>query len=195
MNMHLVYVSTIPLIWGAFAIPLVSALRTQKPYVRRESTASWLRHKVPMVVAFFLMGLPRLPGGFLSGRILAWHPANFWIGTMLVLVGLWLATYCRRFLKGNWSIDVQVKQSHELIRSGPYRWVRHPIYTGLLLALLGSALTIGQWRGLVAFMIACVTLWAQSRVEERYMTETFGDRYRKYQHEVPALVPFMHRST
>jgi protein-S-isoprenylcysteine O-methyltransferase Ste14 len=192
MNMHLVYVSTIPSLWVAFAISLVFALRIQKPYIRRESLASWLWHKGPMAGTFFLMGLPRLPGGFLSGRFLPWHPANFWIGTMLVLAGLWLATYCRRFLKGNWSIGVEVKQSHELVRSGPYRWVRHPIYTGLLLALMGSALTIGQWRGLAGFLLACVTLWAQSRAEERYMTETFGDRYRQYQREVAALVPFMH---
>jgi protein-S-isoprenylcysteine O-methyltransferase Ste14 len=191
MNMHQVYVSTIPTIWAVFAISVLFALGKQKPAVRRQSAAARFWHGGLIVVMPLLMGLPRLPLGFLNGRFLPWHPINFWIGTTLVVVGLSLATYCRHFLKGNWSITAEVKQSHELVRSGPYRYVRHPIYAGLLLAVMGSALTIGQWRGLIGFMIACAVLWAQSRIEERYMTETFGEGYRQYQREVPPLVPFV----
>lgn len=191
MSMHTVYLFTIPLLWTAFGISLLLRVNDQKANLRHESRASWLVHNVPIIVTFFLVGLPRLPGGFLSGRFLRWHPANFWIGASLVLAGLGLVTYARLALKGNWSITVEVKQRHELICSGPYRWVRHPIYTGLLLAFAGTALTIGQWRGIVGVLIVYMTLRLKSRVEERYMLETFGDRYRQYQREVPALVPFL----
>lgn len=193
MSMHMVYLFTIPVLWTAFAIFLFLFKGNQKTNVRHESFVSWLGHNAPIVATFFLVGLPRLPGGFLGARFLPWHPANFWIGTLLVLSGLGLAIYARLSLKGNWSITVEVKQTHELICSGPYRWVRHPIYTGLLLAFIGSALTVGQWRGVVGILIVYVTLRRKSRVEEHYMTETFGDRYRQYQREVPALVPFIRR--
>lgn len=191
MSMHTVYLLTIPLLWTAFGISLLLPISDQKPGFRHESRASWLIHNVPIIFTFFLVGLPHLPGGFLSGRFLRWHPANFWIGASLVLAGLGLATCARLALRGNWSIAVEVKQRHELVCSGPYRWVRHPIYTGLLLAFAGTALTIGQWRGIVGLLIVYVTLRLKSRLEERYMLDTFGDRYRQYQREVPALVPFL----
>jgi protein-S-isoprenylcysteine O-methyltransferase Ste14 len=191
MTMHTVYLFTIPMLWTAFGISLFLAINKQKADVRHEPLLSWLGHNVPIIVTFFLVGLPRLPGGFLSERFVRWHPANFWIGTLLVLAGLGLATYARLLLKGNWSITVEVKQTHELICRGPYRWVRHPIYTGLLLAFAGSALAIGQWRGILGFLIVYVTLRLKSRVEEHYMIETFGDRYREYQHKVPAFMPFI----
>jgi protein-S-isoprenylcysteine O-methyltransferase Ste14 len=190
MRMHTVYLLTIPVLWTAFGISLLLPLSHQKPGVRHESRASWLVHNLPIIVTLLLVGLPRLPGNFLSGRFLRWHPANFWIGASLVLAGLGLAIYARLALKGNWSITVEVKRRHELICSGPYRWVRHPIYAGLLLAFAGTALTIGQWSGIVGLLIVYVTLRLKSRVEERYMLDTFGDRYRQYQREVPALVPF-----
>ena len=71
----------------------------------------------------------------------------------MVAAGLAFAVWARVYLGRNWSGTVTVKQDHELIRSGPYGFVRHPIYTGLLLAMLGTAIAIGEWRGLVAFAL------------------------------------------
>jgi protein-S-isoprenylcysteine O-methyltransferase Ste14 len=84
-----------------------------------------------------------------------------------------------------------VKQEHELIRSGPYAHLRHPIYTGLLLALIGSAIVRGEWRGVLAVLIACAALWRKLRLEERWMIETFGDDYRRYREHTAALIPFL----
>jgi protein-S-isoprenylcysteine O-methyltransferase Ste14 len=84
---------------------------------------------------------------------------------------------------------VQLKQGHELILRGPYQRVRHPIYTGLLLAFLGSALALGELRGLLAFGILAASLWFKLRLEERWMREQFGSAYVDYMRRVKALVP------
>jgi protein-S-isoprenylcysteine O-methyltransferase Ste14 len=89
----------------------------------------------------------------------------------------------------NWSGVVQLKQDHELIVRGPYSIVRHPIYTGLLLAFLGSALAIGEWRGLLATTIVAGSFWRKLRLEERWLCELFGEQYRAYMQRVKALVP------
>jgi protein-S-isoprenylcysteine O-methyltransferase Ste14 len=94
-------------------------------------------------------------------------------------------------LRANWSATVTVKQQHELIRSGPYAIVRHPIYSGILLAFIGSALARGQWRGVLALAIVIVALWRKMRLEERWMSETFGDEYQRYRARTAALIPFL----
>jgi protein-S-isoprenylcysteine O-methyltransferase Ste14 len=86
---------------------------------------------------------------------------------------------------------VTIKEGHELVTTGPYALVRHPIYTGLLLAFLGSALARGEWRGIVAVAIATGALWRKLRFEERWMRQQFGEAYRAYCARVAALVPFV----
>jgi protein-S-isoprenylcysteine O-methyltransferase Ste14 len=76
-----------------------------------------------------------------------------------------------------------------LVLGGPYRHVRHPIYTGLLLGFAGSALARDEWRGVLAVAIAWLALWRKLKFEERWMIEQFGDAYRSYQARVPALIP------
>ena len=77
------------------------------------------------------------------------------------------------------------------MRGGPYAYVRHPIYTGLLLALIGTAIVRGEWRGVLAVLIALAALWRKLRLEERWMIETFGDEYRRYRERTAALIPFI----
>jgi len=84
---------------------------------------------------------------------------------------------------------VQLKQDHELIEAGPYRYVRHPIYSGLLLAFLGTALMIGEWRALLALAIIAASFWRKLQLEERWLGEYFGDAYTDYMRRVKALVP------
>jgi protein-S-isoprenylcysteine O-methyltransferase Ste14 len=92
-------------------------------------------------------------------------------------------------LGGNWSGAVTVKEGHTLICRGPYTIVRHPIYSGLLLALLGVALIIGEVRGLLGVGVLFLSYWLKSRMEERFMLEQFGAGYRQYQQRVKALIP------
>ena len=111
----------------------------------------------------------------------------------MLAAGIAFAVWARHYLGRNWSGTVTVKQDHELIRSGPYRLVRHPIYTGLLLAILGTAVAFGEWRGLLAFALLTGSLLLKLRVEERFMGESFPNEYARYRAEVPALIPFVGR--
>jgi protein-S-isoprenylcysteine O-methyltransferase Ste14 len=116
------------------------------------------------------------------------------LGLLMVIAGLAFAIWARVHLGRNWSGTVTVKENHELIRSGPYAIVRHPIYTGLLLAILGTAIVVGEWRGLLAFCFLTIALVLKLRREERFMEESFPDTYPSYCAQVPALIPLFRGS-
>jgi protein-S-isoprenylcysteine O-methyltransferase Ste14 len=113
------------------------------------------------------------------------------LGTVLLAAGLGFSVWARRHLGRNWSAHVVVKQGHELVRTGPYRWVRHPIYTGILLALLGMVVAFGEWRGLLAMGFALLSFAVKSGQEERRMGEVFPE-YEQYRRETAALIPFIY---
>ena len=102
-----------------------------------------------------------------------------------------LAVCSRVFLGRNWSAMVTIKQDHEIIRRGPYALVRHPMYSGFLLAVLGTALAVGEVRGLLALGFVFLGLWLKLRTEEQFLTEQFGAQYIQYQRESKALIPFV----
>jgi protein-S-isoprenylcysteine O-methyltransferase Ste14 len=109
----------------------------------------------------------------------------------LVAIGLGFSVWARARLGGNWSAEVTVKERHELVRGGPYALVRHPIYTGVLLALVGSALAVDKWRGLVGLLLITAGFWRKMVIEERFMLAEFGEAYAHYRANVPALIPFV----
>ena len=113
------------------------------------------------------------------------------LGAALTIVGVAFAVWARLRLAGNWSSDVTLKRDHELIVDGPYRWVRHPIYTGVLLALVGTGLAIGEWRAPVAVVLAGVAWWRKLTIEEIVMRRQFGDAYIRYAERTRALIPFV----
>ena len=84
-----------------------------------------------------------------------------------------------------------IKQDHELILSGPYSYVRHPIYTGLLLGFVGSAIARAEWRGVLAVAIAFGALWRKLNIEERWLSQEFGETYADYRRRVAALIPYL----
>ena len=110
---------------------------------------------------------------------------------LILLLSFLLAVGARVSLGTNWSGTVTVKQEHELITSGPYRYVRHPIYTGLLLAFSGLAIARGEWRCILALIILALSFWRKLRIEERFMVEQFGSAYETYRQRVSVLVPFV----
>ena len=178
-------------LWSLWILYWFIAARDGKAVQRREPVLSRLGHLLPLFAAAYLLDADRLPGGFLGGRLWPSTEATFWTGVALLAGGLAFSVWARIHLGRNWSGTVTVKEDHELIRTGPYRLVRHPIYTGLLLGILGSALPQGEWRGVVAVLIVLVALWRKLRLEERWMGEVFGAAYANYRREVRALVPFL----
>lgn len=178
-------------LWGAWAVYWFVSARHVKQTRREESPLSRAGHLVPLGIAAWMLWAPALPQHFLEARFLPDVPATYWTGVVVTALGLLFAIWARNVLGRNWSGTVTLKQDHELIRSGPYRYVRHPIYTGLLLAFAGSAIARGEWRGLLALAIALAALWRKLKLEEQWMIETFGDAYLRYRAEVRALIPFV----
>ena len=175
------------LYWGVSAIGVKSAVRV-------ESGASRFgKYVLPLIVAVLLLWDVH---GWLRGTILdmSFVPDELWIvwlGFVITVAGLAFTCWARVILGRNWSGVVQLKQDHELIVRGPYSIVRHPIYTGLLLAFLGSAIAVGRWRALLAAVIVGVSFWRKLRLEERWLCELFGEQYRNYMKRVKALVPWV----
>ncbi len=187
--MSLVYRYLFTAMWSIWALYwLVSAAGT-KQTERREPWRSRLWHLLPLIVAGWLIWADRVPVALLNERILPWSSWTFAAGALITATGLAIAVWARVYLGRNWSGTVTIKHDHELIDSGPYAIVRHPIYTGLLVALIGSALARGEWRGPLGVLIAWAALWRKLQVEERWMEERFGTKYKSYRGRVPALVP------
>lgn len=162
-----------------------------KATARREPMHSRLVHLLPIGVAVLLLWTPVARVGWLRLRFVEAMRWPLWAGTVFVAAGLVFAVWARVHLGGNWSGIVTLKRGHELVTSGPYAIVRHPIYSGLLLAFAGSALACGEWRGVLALLLVAAALWRKLRLEERWMGEQFGADYARYRGRVAALVPFL----
>ncbi len=189
--MDIVYSWLMQALWLAWAVYWMAAGSREKKVARRESLvqgASWI---LPAAAAVVIFMTPDHWYGPLSGLFLGHSKTTFWIGATFLAFGLCFSVYARHFLGANWSGVVTVKENHELVRSGPYRWVRHPIYTGLLLGILASAIAGGQWRDLLAFGVLAAAIWSKLRREELWMTQQFGEEYAAYRNSVHALVPFL----
>lgn len=177
--------------WVSWALYWWALSRHVKVNARRESLVSRLLHIGPLVIAILLLWVPSMPFAFLDEPILTWTVSLFWIGAALTAAGLLFTVWARVHLGTNWSGTVTIKKGHELITSGPYAFVRHPIYTGLLLAFAGSALARDELRGALAFVLVLWSLWRKLRNEERWMLEQFGEAYSTYSRRVAALIPFV----
>jgi protein-S-isoprenylcysteine O-methyltransferase Ste14 len=171
------------------------AIRT-KPTERRESASSRLLYVVFLMAGSCLLVYHRL---FSHLPLLAWFnkrilSQDLWAkaaGIALTATGVLFAIWARLYLGRNWSGTVTVKVGHELVRSGPYRWVRHPIYSGLLIAVSGTAIELGQLSGIFSIVLVYVGLRLKLRIEEQFMTEVFGSEYDEYRRTTGALIPRM----
>ena len=170
--------------WWAMSKDVKATERTEPDSSRR----------VRLILIIFTAALLLLPDKFvplLNRRFLPLGPAVFWIGAAITAAGLLFSIWARHHLGNNWSQAVTLKKDHELITSGPYALVRHPIYTGLLLAIVGCAVARGEWRGVLAVVLAFVALWQKLKLEEKWMHAQFGESYEAYARRTPALLPFL----
>jgi protein-S-isoprenylcysteine O-methyltransferase Ste14 len=186
-----VYGWAIPVLWLSWTALWAAWSRGTKPAARRESRTSRLAYNAPLLAGAVLLALPSAWAG--SGPLAArWLPRSlvwFWTGAALIAAGLAFAVAARAHIGRNWSGMVTVKQGHELVQTGPYRLVRHPIYAGLLLAFAGTALARGDGRGLAALALVTASFLFKLRVEERFMAGEFPRVYPDYKACTPALVP------
>ena len=189
--MNHVYRWLIPALWISWSLYWKVAAFNVKPTARHESIASRMSHILPLMLAALLLFWRDMPENPLFALVWPRSPATFWGGVAIIVAGFTFTIWARRVLGRNWSGTVTIKAGHELIQTGPYRWVRHPIYTGLLLAFAGTAVAVAEWRGLLSCALALVAFVIKLRIEERWMTEVFGPAYDQYRQRVRGLIPFV----
>ena len=167
---------------------MIAWLRT-KPTQERARFGSRLGYGIPVLAAFYLLFGDQIQVAWLHLRII---PHNLYVGGLGVAItgmGIALAIWARFYLGENWSSAVSIKVGHQLIRSGPYAWVRHPIYSGLLLGAMGTGLVLGEVRGVLAIILLWYAFSVKRRMEEVFMRKTFGADYEAYTASTGALVP------
>lgn len=184
--------TAVAFLWtGLWLFWLAASLATKRT-VQTQSRSSRSGQNFPVIVAFFL-----LFGRSIWPHWLRWRffpesdAAPLWLGLALTAAGIGFALWARLWIGQNWSSTITIKEQHELIQTGPYRLVRHPIYSGLLLAFLGTAIVHGEVRGLIGFPLAVVGWGFKLRMEESFMVQQFGNAYLDYKQRVKALVPFV----
>ena len=185
------YESFFPALWIAFIIYWRIKAVDTKTTRRLEPVASRLLRALTFLIAIVLLSTTRLPLRWLYHQ--PW-PAGlwpFWLGATVMVAGLLFAVWAREHLGRNWSSSVTIKQGHELITTGPYAVVRHPIYTGILAGLLGTAIALSQVRGFIGFVLFFLVLWLKLRREEQWMRSQFEETYAAYACQTAALVPYL----
>jgi protein-S-isoprenylcysteine O-methyltransferase Ste14 len=189
--MSIAYRYLLPGMWLCWSVYWWALSRNVKNTIRREPLTARALHVVPLIVAALLLWVPSVSIAVLNVRFLPDAAWPYWVGAAVTGAGLLFAVWARAHIGRNWSGIVTIKQEHELVTSGPYAFVRHPIYTGLLVAFVGSAMARGEWRGILAVVIALCALWRKLRLEEHWMIEQFGQAYQSYRARVAALIPFI----
>jgi protein-S-isoprenylcysteine O-methyltransferase Ste14 len=170
--------------WAAFWLYWLAAAFSMKR--GRVAWSRELRIRAVLVVAVLVL----IRFGAFRGRGLDTDPWRAGIGLVLFATGLVFAIWARRHIGRNWGTPMTQKDEPELVTSGPYHLVRHPIYSGILLAGIGTALAL-SWVWLTAVVLAGVYFVYSATVEERYLTEQFPDDYPVYRRSTKMLVPFV----
>lgn len=142
-----------------------------------------------VTLGWFLLFSRGFRSDLLKARFIPIGPAAAYTGFALTVVGLGFALWARFAIGRNWGSLITVQEGHKVVRSGPYAIVRHPIYSGFMLATFGTAIVFGEVAGLVATALVVLSWGYKSRLEEHYMIEQFGAEYEQYRHEVKALIP------
>ncbi len=186
------YTETCFAIFFAFGLYMTWAATRVKKAVKRQSLSGRAVH-LAMLYSGFFMSFIRFPHwGPLDFQVL---PATSLFGSLGVAVcglGFTFCFWARQTLGGNWSGNVTLKKGHELVKRGPYALARHPMYTGILMGLFGTALTIGEVGNFLGPALLFFAFTRKMAMEEAYMTAHFGRAYGDYSRKVKRLVPFVY---
>lgn len=175
---------------GYWAITWLRVKRTKET----EKSADRLITVGVIALAFVLMFYRWPPIAAFDLRFVPAEPLIAYGGVLLASLGAAVAIWARYCLGQNWSARVTLKEGHRLIRSGPYRWVRHPIYTGMLLGAVGRAFTVGELRAVVGVLLILAAHSRKAAREEGMLTREFGEEYTAYRHSTGFLFPRLRRA-
>ena len=194
MNAHVLYLISVyafEIGWLAFAA--IFLFRKQSP---RERAKKIDRASITGIVlqTFALAAVWSMP----RPRYTSIFPLGFWFQLLIttlviviVIVSLWIMATAVRALGKQWSLQARVLEGHALIREGPYRFVRHPIYTGMLGMIIAAGLAWSHWIGfIIAVLLFSIGTVIRVRSEEKLLREQFGEKFDDYKRSVPAVIPF-----
>lgn len=191
-------------LWFAWLVSWLAASNWAKETVKAPARRNEVPYRILQTLGFAMVfmslgqsasyepepGIDATILAFLFSQV--WEPAGWlsWIAVLLTAGGFAFAWWARLHLGELWSSSVTRKQDHTVIDSGPYGIVRHPIYTGMLLATIAVVLISGRWLALIGFIVVIAAIWVKARLEERFLREELGpEAYGAYAKRVPMLVP------
>jgi protein-S-isoprenylcysteine O-methyltransferase Ste14 len=178
-------------VWIITAVIWLFGMGFAKPRARTGSPSVRLIYLVLAIAGGFCIGDKRLDWGRLGERFLPFSVNLLFLGAVLTVIGCAVAIWARAVLGSNWSGSPDVKQGHILVQRGPYALTRHPIYTGFLIAVLGTSLAVARYRVILGFVLVLVSILLKIAQEEKLMSESFPDDYPSYRRRVKALVPWV----
>jgi len=184
--------AVIRLVWLVWLISWFAAAAWSNPTVKRPGLGRELIYRVLgaagalLLFGFYPRGFTDVPGRWQVGRGINW------VMVVLAVLGLLLASWARIYLGRLWSSSVTRKRNHHVVDTGPYALVRHPIYTGIILAAAATAVVRGTAVALAGAVLMTYSLYLKARLEEDFLRKELGtDDYNAYARCVPMLVPFM----
>jgi protein-S-isoprenylcysteine O-methyltransferase Ste14 len=169
---------------------IINALKV-KSTAQRQSRISRFIYLLFMVSGFTIIYAKVFAIGIFGDQVIPKNDITGAIGLAICISGVAFAIWARYTLGTNWSGEVTLKKEHELVQSGPYSIVRHPIYTGFDIGLLGVAITIGQLKGIVGLSLVFCCHYYKTTMEEKIMYAQFTEQYVGYAKRVKRLIPFI----
>ena len=177
--------------WEIFlAVWLVASFRSRRTVASETIPQRW-QYLAPGLLGFVLVFLPETPWGWgvLAARMYPDTLTAYVAGAALAWIGILFTVWARACLGSFWSGRISVKEGHQLVQRGPYRFVRHPIYTGLLVAMLGTGIALGELRAAPGVAAVLLMYAIKLRREEAMLAPHFGAAYAAYRQRTPALFP------
>ena len=182
---HMQLLALVSAVWVASEVGVAVVKRSRTEGERRDRgsfTLLWIFITLAVFAGSALRGL--------RATRIAHADAAFWSGIALIVAGVMLRAAAIATLRRYFTVDVAIREGHELVERGPYRVVRHPAYTGSLLSFLGLGLAFGNWASVAVIMLVAGMAFAyRIAVEERALIAHFGERYRAYAARTKRLVP------
>jgi protein-S-isoprenylcysteine O-methyltransferase Ste14 len=186
------YWAIISVCWAVFWIYWSFGTPRRRPSKRKVARTFTVLNTGLLYLGFLLILLGRSVPGSLGLLVVPQAILIDVMGTVFAIAGVAFAIWSRQSLRNNWSGVVAIREGQQFVHSGPYAIVRHPIYAGMLLALLGTTLVASTVGSLLGFGLAILSLWQKACIEEQFLMVEFGEPYAHYQHEVKFLIPFIY---
>lgn len=175
--------------WIAFGVYWLIAARRVKAAQTTESPAYRIFRLLLLIITFTLLFAKWTAVGFLGPHFLSQKQLVAYIGFAFALTGLGVAIWARVSLGQYWSDKIVLKVDHHLVRSGPYGRMRHPIYSGVLLGVAGSALVLDEWRGVVAFLLLLSNYMVKASREDKILEQAFPLDFAEHEKNAGFILP------